>query len=462
MAQRFDAIIIGTGQAGQPLSGALSDAGWQTAIIERGRVGGTCLIDGCTPSKTMIASARVAYLARRAAEYGVRAGPIDVDLPAVVRRKATVVDDFSAASERRMTERENLELIIGEARFVGPAEIEVKLSSSGTRRLTSEKIFINAGARPAAPSIPGLEQVDFFDSTSIMELTTLPDHLVVLGGGFVGLEFAQMFRRFGAQVTVLEAKAHLVDREDEDIAEAVEEIFREDGIDVRTSTEVIGVDRGHNGGVIIRVRASDGDDAIHGSHLLVAVGRVPNTDTLDVSRAGLETDRKGYIRVDERLQTNVPGIYALGDIAGSPPFTHIAYDDYRVIRANLLNNGDRTTTDRLLTYTFFIDPQLGRVGMSEAEARQDGLDIRVAKLPMTRVARAIETGETRGLIKALVDARTDRIVGAAVLGIEGGEIVAILQTAIIAGLPYTELRDAIFAHPTLAESLNNLFTALDA
>jgi pyruvate/2-oxoglutarate dehydrogenase complex dihydrolipoamide dehydrogenase (E3) component len=462
MTETVDAIVIGTGQGGKPLAGALAEAGWRTAIIEKGRVGGTCVIDGCTPTKTMIASARVAYLARRSSEYGVHTGQVEVDLESVRQRQREVVDSFSRGSERGIRRHETLELVLGEARFVGPQEVEVRLSEGGTRRLRAKKIFINAGARPAVPPLPGLDRVDFLDSTSILDLAEVPDHLLVLGGGFIGLEFAQMFRRFGAAVTIIEMGPQIAGDEDEDVAEAIEQIFTEDGISVHTASEVVRVDREPMGGVRLSVRAAGAERTIHGSHLLVAVGRTPNTDGLRVEAAGLELDEQGYLRVDERLETSVPGIFALGDIAGSPPFTHIAYDDHRIIRANLLDGGNRSTRDRLLPYVVFIDPQLGRVGLSEAEARARGLDVRVATLPMTAVARATETAETRGFMKAIVDRESQRILGAAVLGLEGGEVVSVMQTAMMGRLPYTALRDGVFAHPTLSESLNNLFMTLDS
>ncbi len=461
VSEKLDAIIVGTGQAGKPLAGALAQAGWRTAIVERGRVGGTCIIEGCTPTKTMIASARIAHLARRSSDYGVRTGRVEVDLAAVRRRKREIVDSFSAASERGMRRHETLELILGEARFVGSHEVEVRLNQEGgTRRLTAEKIFINAGTRPSVPPIPGLGEVDFLDSTSVMELAEVPDHLIVLGGGFVGLEFAQMYRRFGAAVTVVEKAPSLAAREDDDVAEAITQILTEDGISLHTAAEVVRVSSAV-GGVQVHIRGGEVERAIRGSHLLVAVGRTPNTDSLCVAAAGLEIDERGYLRVNDRLETSVPGVYALGDIAGSPPFTHIAYDDYRVIRVNILEGGDASTRDRLLPYTVFIDPQLGRVGLSERDAREQDRDVRIAKLPMASVARAIEVDETRGFIKAVVDARTDRILGAAMLGLEGGEVVAVIQAAMMGKLPYTALRDGIFAHPTLAESLNNLFTEME-
>jgi len=461
MAEKLDAIIIGTGQAGKPLAGALAEAGWKTAIIEKGRVGGTCVIEGCTPTKTMVASARVAHLARRAAEYGVQVGGVEVDLATVRQRKRAVVDMFSTGSERGMRRHETLELILGEARFVGPHEVDVRLNDGGTRTLSAEKIFINAGARPRVPPIPGLDAVPYLDSTSIMELGETPEHLVVLGGGFIGLEFAQMFRRFGAEVTIAERAEQIAGQEDEDVAEAITRILRDDGITVHTGMEVVRVDPADGGGIAVQTRLGDQEYTLRGSHLLVAAGRTPNADTLDLGAAGIETDERGYVRVNERLETGVSGVYALGDIAGSAPFTHVAYDDFRVVRANLLDGGNRTTRDRPTPYTVFIDPQLGRIGLGESEAREHGHEIRVAKLPMTRVARAIEMDETRGFMKAVVDAKTDRILGAAVLGVEGGEVMSVLQVAMMGDLPYTAIRDGIFAHPTLAESLNNLFTTLE-
>ncbi len=463
--ERLDAIIIGTGQAGKPLAGALAEAGWKTAIIERGRVGGTCVLVGCTPTKTMVASARVAYLARRSDDFGVRTGDVQVDLSAVRKRKRAIVDMFSGGSERGMRRHETLELIFGTARFTAEHEIEVALPDGGVRRLSSDRIFINAGARPAVPVIPGLASVAALDSTTIMELDQVPDHLLVMGGGFIGLEFAQMFRRFGARVTVVERGDHLAAREDDDVAEAIEEILRQDGIDICTRTDVVRVGAGAGGSaatpaVELTLRNATGESVVQGSHLLVAVGRTPNTDLIGAGAAGLALDARGYLRVNERLETNVPGVFALGDITGAAPFTHTAYDDYRIVRANLLEGGSRSTRGRLLPYTVFIDPQLGRVGPSERQAREQGRRIRVATLPMTHVARALEMDETRGFMKAIVDADTDHILGASVLGVEGGEVVSVIQAAIMGGLPYTALRDAIFAHPTLAESLNNLFMTL--
>ncbi len=457
--ERFDDLVIGTGQAGKPLAGALAEAGRRVGIVERDRVGGTCVVRGCTPSKTMVASARVAHLARRSSDYGVRTGSVSVDMEAVRRRKREIVDDFVRGSLKGLERHETLELIEGDAAFTGPREISVRLEGGGSRTLTAERIFLNSGARPASAPIPGLDEVDFLDSTSIMELAEVPDHLLVLGGGFVGLEFAQMYRRFGAHVTVVESGPRLAGREDEDVSEAVEEILRDDGITVRASAEAKRV-RESGAEVHLTLETEDGAEELRGSHLLVAVGRVPNTDTLDPAAAGLATDDRGYVPVNERCETNVEGVWALGDVSGAPPFTHVAYDDYRVVRANLLD-GEERTRDRILPYTVFIDPPLGRVGLTENGAREKGHRVRVARLPMSRVARALETDETRGLMKVVVDAETDRILGAAILGIEGGEVATVVQVAMMGDLPYTALRDAVISHPLVSESLNTLFMEMD-
>jgi pyruvate/2-oxoglutarate dehydrogenase complex dihydrolipoamide dehydrogenase (E3) component len=447
MATHFDAVVVGAGQAGVPLSQALARSGRRTALIEREHVGGTCINEGCTPTKTMVASGRVAYLARRSADYGVRSGLVEVDMQAVRHRKRDVVTLFRGGLERRLNETPGLDVIVGDAHFTGPRSL--KLDST---EVTGNLIFINVGARPGRPAVPGLDQVQTLDSTSIMELDELPEHLLVLGGGYVGLEFGQMFRRFGSQVTVIQRGPRLLGREDADVAEAVAEILRDDGMSVLLRSEPTRVAPG------IRLQLTDRE--VVGSHLLLAAGRVPNTDLLGLDAAGVELDKAGYIRVNDQLETNVPGVYALGDVKGGPAFTHISYDDFRIIRTNVLEGGHASIRDRLVPYTVFIDPQLGRIGLGEEEARARGLRIKVAKLPMTSVARAVEVDETRGFVKAIVDADTDLILGAAVLGIEGGEIAAQLQIAMMGGVRAAALRDAVFAHPTLAELLNNLFSQL--
>jgi pyruvate/2-oxoglutarate dehydrogenase complex dihydrolipoamide dehydrogenase (E3) component len=348
---------------------------------------------------------------------------------------------------------------MGEVAFIGPKTLEVHLNSGEVRQLTADTIFINTGERPAVPSLKGVESVPTLNSTSIMELDTLPEHLLVMGGGYVGLEFGQMFRRFGSQVTIIQRGGQLLAREDTDIAEAVADILREDGIEVLLQTAALQVAQDVSGNIQLTVRTPEGERTLSGSHLLLAAGRVPNTDKLNLDATGIQTDKRGYIPVNDKLETNVPGIYALGDVKGGPAFTHISYDDFRIIRTNLLEHGNASIKDRILPYTVFIDPQLGRVGMSEAEARKQGRNIKVAKMPMNYVARALEVDESRGIMKAVVDADTQQILGAAILGIEGGEIMAMLEIAMMGKLPYPVLREAVFAHPTLAESLNNLFSS---
>jgi len=457
----YDAIVIGAGQSGGPLSTALAQAGWKTAIIERIHVGGTCINEGCTPTKTMVASARVAYLARRGADYGVHTGPVTVDMIKVRQRKRDIVDSFRNSSQRRIESTEGVDLLMGEAHFTGPKELEVRLTNGETRQLTANSIFINAGDRPSKPSLEGLDSVSTLDSIWIMELDVVPDHLLIIGGGYVVLESSEMFRRFGSRVTVIQRGAYLLAREDPDVAGEVAKILREDGLEVLLETSPTHVEKAGDGKIQLTVKTPTGERILTGSHLLVAAGRTPNTDWLNLAATGVQVDKKGFIQVDEKLETNVPGIYALGDIKGSPAFTHISYDDFRIIRTNLLENGNATIRDRLVPYTVFIDPQLGRIGLSETEARSKGRNIKVAKMPMDYVARALEVDESRGFMKAIVDAGTSQILGAAVLGIEGGEIMAMLEIAMMGKLPYTVLRDGIFAHPTLAESLNNLFSSFE-
>ena len=459
-ADSFDAIVLGTGQGGQPLAIALAKAGWRVAVIERDAVGGSCVNFGCTPTKTMVASARTAYLARRAADFGVSTGPVEVDLAAVRRRKERVVTSFRSGIERGLERTEGVELVRGHGRFAGPKEVAVDLAAGGERRLRSEHLFVNTGTRAAVPPLAGLSSVPFLDNTTIMELEAVPAHLLVLGGGYVGLEFGQMFRRFGSEVTIVQRATQLLPREDRDVADAIREILHEDGIEVLLQAEAQRVEGGE-GALRLEVTAPEGPRLLRGSHLLVAAGRTPNTDDLGLAAAGIEADRGGFIRVDARLATSVDGVYALGDVNGGPAFTHISYDDFRILRENLLHGGDATTEGRLVPYTVFIDPQLGRVGMTEAEAGRTGRSIAVASLPMTRVARAIEMDETRGFMKAIVDADTQQILGCAILGVEGGEVMSVLQAAMMGGLAYPAIRDAVFAHPTLSESLNNLFMSLD-
>ena len=455
IAEHYDAIVVGSGQGGTPLSRALAEAGMRTALVERVHVGGTCINEGCTPTKTMVASARVAYLARRGSDYGVETGPVNIDLRRVRQRKRDIVDRFRNGSQARLEKTPNLNLIFGAASFMGPKTLVVR-GKDGERSLSGERIFINAGTRARVPRLEGLESVPFLDNASIMELESVPEHLLILGGGYIALEFGQMFRRFGSRVAIVQSANQLLVQEDADVAEEVVKILREDGIEVLLSTKSERVSS-VNGRIRLEVRHESQRREMEGSHLLVAIGRTPNSDTLDLTVAGIETDAKGFIRTNPRLETNVDGVFALGDIKGGPAFTHISYDDFRILRANVIEKKNATIEGRLVPYTCFIDPQLGHVGLNEEEARRKGRKFRVAKMPMSSVARALEIDESRGFMKAIVDTESGQILGATVLGIEGGEVMAVFEMAILGKVPYTALRDGIFAHPTLAEGLNNLF-----
>jgi pyruvate/2-oxoglutarate dehydrogenase complex dihydrolipoamide dehydrogenase (E3) component len=460
-SDQFQAIVIGSGQGGNPLCVSLAQAGFRTALIERQFIGGTCVNYGCTPTKTLVASARVAYLARRGADYGVATGDIRLDMARVRERKRGIVESFRTRSEGRFKNLANFELIFGEASFTGAKALRVRLRDGGVRELRGEEIFIDAGTRPAVPAIDGLKDVAFLDSTSIMELDSVPEHLIVLGGGYVGLEFGQMFRRFGSRVTIVQSGPQLLKGEDADVAGAVAEIVRQDGVAVLLNAKATGVTK-TGAQIHVTVRADAESRALDGSHLLVATGRTPNTDSLNLAAAGVATDKRGFIPVNAKLESNVAGIYALGDINGGPALTHISYDDFRILRTNVIEKGNASTEGRLVPYTLYIDPQLGRIGMTEEQARARNKKVRVARMPMTSVARATETGETRGFMKAIVDADSGQILGAAVLGIEGGEIMSMLELAMMGKLTHAVLHDAIFAHPTLAESLNNLFLHFDS
>jgi pyruvate/2-oxoglutarate dehydrogenase complex dihydrolipoamide dehydrogenase (E3) component len=459
--EHYDAIVIGTSQGGRLLPVELAKAGQKVALVERGPLGGVCVNSGCTPTKTMVASARLAYQARRGAEYGVRIGPVSVDLAAVRERKRAMVAGARQNYASRLAQ-DGLDLIEGEAHFTGPKTVEIALTGGASRQVSASVIVIDAGTRPRPLGVSGASEVPVLDSTSIMELDELPEHLIVVGGGYIALEFGQMFRRFGSEVTIVQRGGRLMTLEDEDVSDEVAAILRDDGITVLTSSTPVRVESADGGRLRLTIRTDDGERQVEGSHLLSAIGRIPNTEALTPEVADIRLSDRGFIEADDYLETSVPGVYAMGDVKGGPAFTHLSYDDYRILHANLIRHQKASTRDRVVPYTVFIDPQLGRAGLTEREARAQGRRVRVAKLPMSAVIRALETGETRGFMKAVVDADSGQILGCAVLGSEGGEIMTMIQVAMLGNLTYRAMADAIFTHPLLAEGLNSLFAMLDA
>jgi pyruvate/2-oxoglutarate dehydrogenase complex dihydrolipoamide dehydrogenase (E3) component len=450
---KYDAIIIGSGQAGNPLSYRLADLGWQVALIEKGNVGGTCINTGCTPTKTMVHRAQIAHYARNSARWGVHAENVTADLPTIVAQKNNIVATFRGGIQKKIGLHPNVHFYSGQARFTNSRQLQV-----GETLLESDKIFINTGGRPIIPDIPGLDPAHVLTNESLMELTELPEHLIVLGGGYIGLEFGQMFRRFGSRVTILHSQSQIVTREDPEIAAELQKILEGEGIKFHLNFHANRVEHA-NGSVKVSVAGDREPLTISGTHLLAAVGRQPNTNDLDLGKAGVETDKYGYIRVNFRLETNVPGIWALGDVKGPPAFTHISYNDFQIIDANLTQGKNLTIENQIVPYCVFTDPQLGGVGMTEREARAAGYKLKIGSIPMSHVARAIERGETAGLMKVIVDAETDRVLGASILGSEGGELVHVLYTLMLGKLPYTVLKGAMFIHPTLCEGF---FALLDS
>jgi pyruvate/2-oxoglutarate dehydrogenase complex dihydrolipoamide dehydrogenase (E3) component len=442
---KYDAIIIGSGQGGNPLSYRLADLGWQVALIEKGNVGGTCINTGCSPTKTMVHRAQIAHYARNAARWGVHAEKVAADLPRIVAQKDNVVAIFRGGIQKQIGLHPNIHFYRGQARFTNERQLQV-----GESLLESDKIFINTGGRPIIPDIPGLDPASILTNESLMELTELPEHLIVLGGGYVGLEFGQMFRRFGSRVTIIHSQAQIVTREDPEIAAELQKILEGEGIEFHLKVQANRVEHAY-GSVKVSVAGGREPVTIFGTHLLAAVGRQPNTNDLGLDKAGVETDKRGFIRVNFRLETNVPGIWALGDVKGGPAFTHISYNDFQIIDANLTRGENLTIENRIVPYCVFTDPQLGGVGMTEKEARAAGYKLKIGSIPMSHVARAIERDETAGLMKVIVDAENDRILGASILACEGGELVHVLYTLMLAKLPYTVLKGAMFIHPTLCE-----------
>jgi pyruvate/2-oxoglutarate dehydrogenase complex dihydrolipoamide dehydrogenase (E3) component len=457
-AEHFEIAVVGGGKGGKTLAAKAASAGRPVVMVEKGMIGGNCINVACIPTKTMVQSAKVAELARRAAEFGIRVAFDGADAVGLRDRKRAVVAEMVCRNQANF-DRSGMTLLIGAARFTGPRSLEVRLRDGGARLLTADKVFLNTGTRPALPPLPGLAHARPLDSESVQELGRLPEHLLVLGGGYVGCEFAQMFRRFGSRVTIVERGETFLRREDPDVAEEVLRIFREDGIDVLLGATVRRVEGLSRQSVRVRLDMKSGERVVEGSDLLAALGRVPNTEELNLPAAGVETDNRGFVKVNDRLETTADGVWALGDVNGGPQFTHVSLDDYRVVATNL-SGGSRSTADRLVPYTLFIDPELGRVGMTEAEAHRQGRRVRVALLSAAAVPRAVTAGETRGYLKAVVDADTGRILGAAILAASRGEIMAVIQVAMRAGLPYTAVRDMVFAHPTMAEGLNDLFGSM--
>ena len=449
---KYDAIILGSGQAGNPLIQRFADLGWRVALAEQSHLGGTCINTGCTPTKVMVHRAQIAHYARNAARWGVRAENVAADLPAIVAQKDKMVLNFRTQKQQQMDRRATIKIYKGRARFTGPHQVRV-----GDDLLESDKIFINTGGRPRIPKIPGLDAVNFLTNENVMDLTEVPAHLIVLGGGYIGLEFGQMFRRFGSRVTVIHNSGQIVPREDPEVAGELQKILEEEGLVFHLDAQTTRVEQ-KGSEITISVEGLHGSARVTGSHLLLAIGREPNTDDLGLQVAGIETDKFGFIKVNHRLETNVPGVWALGDVKGGPAFTHISYNDFQIVDANLTQGKNLSTANRIVPYCVFTDPQLGGVGLTEKEARMAGYKLKIGKIPMEWVARAIERDETRGMMKIIIDAMNDRILGASVLSVEGGEILHVLYTLMLGKLPYTVLQGAVYIHPTLAEGF---FTLLD-
>jgi pyruvate/2-oxoglutarate dehydrogenase complex dihydrolipoamide dehydrogenase (E3) component len=454
--ERFEILVLGSGAGGKLLAWHMAQAGRRTAVVERQWIGGSCPNVACMPSKNEIWSAEVSHLVHHAAEYGLRTGPVDLDMAKVRQRKRDMVD-AQVAAHLQNYRTSGTELIMGEGRFVAPKTLEVSLNGGGKRLLAGDQVFINVGTHAAIPDVPGLEAALPLTNIEALELDYLPPHLIVLGGGYVGLELAQAYRRFGSRVTVIEHGPQLMGREDPDVAAEIQRILGEEGIEFLVGAEVLHVQGRSGKGVSLVVRTSTGRQEIEGSDILVAAGRIPNTEGIGLGETGIELDGRGYIRVNERLETSAPGVWAMGECAGSPQFTHVSVDDFRVIRDSLAG-GKRNTRDRLVPYCMFTDPPLARVGFSEGEARRQGIMLRVVKLPTSAVLRAQATGLKQGFMKALVGGRDDRILGFTMIGAEAGEVLAAVQAAMLADLPYTTLRDAILTHPTMAEGLGFLFS----
>ncbi|GAA3982027.1 mercuric reductase [Hymenobacter antarcticus] len=462
-ATSFDAIIIGSGQAGNPLATALAEAGRRVALIEENRLGGSCINYGCSPTKTLLATAERLHQLRTAAAVAApeipNAAQLTVDLAAAVARKDDIIGKMRKGIRANLTQKHDVTLLEGHAAFTGPHALLVTLANGSTKDVTAPLIFINTGTRAAIPDISGLADSGYLSTTQLLDLKELPEHLIILGGGYIGLEFSQMFRRFGSRVTIVEAGPQLLEREDDDVCQGLQAALGQEGIEFVMGARAHGVSRGPSGSITVSVTTSAGERRLRGSHLLVATGRTPNSDKLGLGFAGVKTDDKGYILVDNNLRTNVRGIYALGDIHPGPQFTHLSYDDYRVVRDALLHGRKRSARQRPLPYCVFTDPPMARIGLSEGQAQEQKMPYRVATMPVSVIGRAQQTSETRGFWKVLVG-NDDRLLGATLLGPEAGEIMAIIEVAMAGRLKYQQLQEMIFAHPTWAEGLNNVFREL--
>ena len=454
--EHYDILILGSGAGGKLLAWHLAKSGLRTVMVERRWIGGSCPNIACLPSKNVVSTAKVAHMLRHAADFGMQTGPVMVDMVAVRQRKRALVENLVAIHLRNYT-GSGTELIMGTGRFTAPKTIEVSLNDGGTRVLTGDKVFVDVGTHAAIPNIPGLEAARPLTHIEALELDHLPAHLVVLGGGYVGLELAQAYRRFGSRVTIIEQGPRIIAREDPDVADQVKRVLVAEGIQVLESAQVIRVQGRSGEQVSVTVHTSSGETIIEGSDILAAAGRVPNTTGIGLEQAGIDLDDRGYIRVNDRLETSAPDVWAVGECAGSPQFTHVAEDDFRIIRDNLAG-GARSTHDRLVPYCMFTEPPLAHVGLSEGDAKRQGIAVRVAILPVAAVFRAMTTGETQGFTKVLIAAGDDRILGFTMLGADSGEVMAVVQTAMLAGLPYPKLREAVLAHPTMAEGLGFLFS----
>jgi pyruvate/2-oxoglutarate dehydrogenase complex dihydrolipoamide dehydrogenase (E3) component len=448
--QSFDAIIVGAGQAGPALAGRLTKAGWSVAFVERKLFGGTCVNTGCTPTKAMVASAHAAHLARRAAEFGVRVADVSIDIAAVIARREAIVAASRNGVEKYLRDNPKVTVFTGTASFVSPKVLRV-----GEEQLTAKHIFLNVGGRASVPEMPGVHDVPYLTNTSLLALDVLPKHLVIVGGSYIGIEFGQMYRRFGSEVTIIEKSSRLVPREDEDVSASVLSILQGEGITVRLDAECIEL-APHAQGVQARANCTEGEPIVTGSHVLLAVGRTPNTQDLGLDRAGIATDKRGYIVVDDQLRTSVEGVYALGDCNGRGAFTHTAYNDYEIVAANILDNDPRRMSDRILCYAMYMDPPLARIGMTEAEVRASGKPALIATRPMTRVGRAVEKGETLGFMKVLVDAENKLLLGASLLGVGCDEAIHCLLDTMYARAPFTTVQRAVHIHPTVAELIPTL------